>query len=175
MCNLKDVREIIKGLDEITGLNGADLPIQQKNSKKVLGCFVHSVVRNGVTKQVIRRTPTRFEFSTVILNCSKQTLEQVVKHEYAHYMALVKYNDNCQHDWRFKQCCQIIGASADEPTFSNNEVDQQTLKMSKYVVTCQGCGAQFTYQRKCPTLTACQQNSAKCGCGCHQFTVVQNY
>ena len=173
MCNLKDVREILKQLDEVTGLNGADLVLKQTNSKKTLGSFVHQARR--VNGQVVERTPLRFEFSKLILNCNKQTLLEIVKHEYAHYMALVVYNDNCQHDWRFVEQCNKIGATASEPTFSNNEIEEQTLKMSKYLVQCQGCGHIFTYQRKCKMLTLCQEGMATCGCGCSKFKITQNY
>ena len=45
MFTLKDVQSIIKGLDAVTGLNGAELVFKQTNSKKVLGSFVHAARR----------------------------------------------------------------------------------------------------------------------------------
>jgi predicted SprT family Zn-dependent metalloprotease len=173
MFTLKDVQSIIKGLDEVTGLNGAELVFKQTNSTKVLGSFVHAAHRaNG---QVVRRTPLRFEFSKLVLNCNHETLVEIVKHEYAHYMALMVYNDNCEHDWRFVEQCKKIGAKASEPKFTNKQIKEQTIKLAKYVVECQGCGAVFTYQRKCNTLTACQEGTARCSCGCTDFKITQNH
>jgi predicted SprT family Zn-dependent metalloprotease len=173
MFTLKDVQSIIKGLDAVTGLNGAELVFKQTNSKKVLGSFVHAVRR--VNGQIVQRTPLRFEFSKLILNCNRETLVEIVKHEYAHYMALMVYNDNCEHDWRFVEQCKKIGARASEPSFTNKYIEEQSIKMAKYVVECQGCGTVFTYQRKCNTLTACQEGNAKCSCGCTNFKITQNH
>ena len=173
MFTLKDVQSIIKGLDEVTGFNGAELVFKQTNSKKTLGSFVHAAHR--VNGQVVKRTPLRFEFSKITLNCNQETLVEIVKHEYAHYMALMVYNDNCEHDWRFVEQCKKIGARASEPTFTNTQIKEQTIKLAKYVVECQGCGAVFTYQRKCNTLTACQEGTARCSCGCTNFKVTQNH
>lgn len=173
MFTLKHVQSILKQLDEVTGLNGASLVLKQTKSTKTLGSFVHAVRR--VNGQVVERTPLRFEFSTLVLNCNEQTLVEIVKHEYAHYMALVVYNDNCNHDWRFVEQCRKIGASACEPTFSNKYIQEQSLKMAKYLVECTNCGQVFTYQRKCATLTACANGNAECHCGCREFKITQNY
>ena len=176
MFTLKDVRKMLKELDEITGFNGAGLELKTTNTKRTLASHVHRITRTPYG-EVVSRTPVRFEFSKLILSCDEETLREVVKHEYAHYMALVEYNDNCGHDWRFKKMCEVIGASADEPTFTNNSIQEQSVKMAKYVVTCNKCGHVYTYSRMCNTLKSvqAQDGTVRCACGCHDLTLTQNY
>lgn len=173
MLNITYVRNLIKELDEMTGLSGADLPLKVTKTQKTLASFVYTTFRRG--QIVTDRVPTRFEFSRLALSCDEETLKEIVKHEYAHYMALVTYRDKCGHDYRFKKMCKQIGASANEPTFSSNSIEEQSLKLAKYVVTCEGCGQVYTYNRMCPTLRACKEGKAECPCGCKNFTVKQNH
>ena len=176
MATLKDVRNILVELDEMTGLNGASLDLKQNNGKRVLASHVFQNVRDASGK-IVQRRPVRFEFSKLSLSCDMDTLREIVKHEYAHYMALVKYNDNCGHDWRFKEMCKQIGANANETTYTNQSIMQASVKLAKYVVTCDNCGHQYTYSRKCRTLDLVRTGSpyVTCKCGSHNFTYKQNY
>ena len=175
MHTLKDVQKIIKGLDMITGLNGSELELKQTKNVRTLASFTHRTVTWG--GRVTRREPVRFEFSTLVLSCDYKTLEEIVKHEYAHYMALVEYNDQCHHDWRFKKMCKQIGANANEPTFSNESIRNSLIKKAKYVVICKECGYVYTYSRDCETLRLSKAGSplVSCSCGSHEFEVKQNY
>ena len=172
MHTLKDVQKIIKGLDMITGLNGSELELKQTKNVRTLASFTHRTVKWG--GRVARREPVRFEFSTLVLSCDYKTLEEIVKHEYAHYMALVTFNENCNHDWRFKQMCAQIGASANEPSFSNKSIMSASAKLAKYTATCTSCGYIYTFSRKCSTLDACRVGAATCSCGSDKFAVKQN-
>lgn len=173
MANLNDVRKMMERLDNMTGMSGAGLQFKKTRSSKILGSFVHMTQSRGGV--VVKRTPVRFEFSEVILSCNESTLWEIVKHEYAHYMATVRFQDNCHHDWRFKECCREIGASADEPTFTNANLEEQSRKMAKYVVTCENCGSTTTFQRMCNTLRAIDNNDATCTiCGCNHFHIKTN-
>ena len=176
MFTLSDVRKMLVELDNQTGLSGATLELKVKNTKKELACHVHKVRRNA-SGQVVERVPVRFEFSKLILSCDEQTLSEVVKHEYAHYMSVVKYNDNCGDDYRFKKMCVIIGANANEPTFTNNSLQQQSMKMAKYNVICGDCNHVYNYHRMCGVLKSIkvQDKTVQCHCGSYNLTVKQNY
>ena len=176
MRTLKFVRNIIKELDKETGLDGASLELKRNKTTRQLGCFTFSKItyRNGGGTTY---TPKSFTFSEVVLDCDDDTIREIVKHEYAHYMALVTYNDQCHHDYRFKEMCQQIGANANEPTFGNDSIRSSLVKKSKYVLTCKECGHVYTYSRNCQTLELAKAGSplVSCSCGCHEFEVKQNY
>ena len=176
MRTLKFVRNIIKELDKETGLDGASLELKRNKTTRQLGCFTYSKIThrsNGETTY----TPKSFTFSEVVLESDDDTIREIVKHEYAHYMALVEYNDQCHHDWRFKKMCKQIGANANEPTFSNESIRNSLIKKAKYVVICKECGYVYTYSRDCETLRLSKAGSplVSCSCGSHEFEVKQNY
>ena len=52
MATLKDVRNILVELDEMTGLNGASLDLKQNNGKRVLASHVFQNVRDASGKIV---------------------------------------------------------------------------------------------------------------------------
>lgn len=176
MRTLKFVRNIIKELDEQTGLDGASLELKRNKSTRQLGCFTFTqyTFRNGggVTYSI-----EGFTFSDVVLGCDDDTIREIVKHEYAHYMALVTFKDNCHHDYRFKEMCRRIGANANEPTFGNESIKNSLIKKAKYVLTCKECGHVYTYSRNCETLRLAKAGSPSvhCNCGCHEFEFKQNH
>lgn len=177
MRTLKFVRNIIKELDKETGLDGASLELKRNKTTRQLGCFTFSKItyRNGGGTTY---TPQSFTFSEVVLDCDDETIREIVKHEYAHYMALVTYNDCCKHDYRFKEMCRKIGANANEPTFSNESVKNSLIQKAKYTLTCKHCGHVYTYSRKCQALDLAKAGSplVECAhCGCHEFEYKQNH
>ena len=175
MRTLKFVRGIIKELDAQTGLDGASLELKRNKTTRQLGCFTYSKTRfmDGGSFY----SPKSFTFSEVVLDCDDETIREIVKHEYAHYMALVTYNDSCNHDYRFKEMCRQIGANANEPTFSNESVKNSLIQKAKYTLTCKQCGHVYTYSRKCQTLELAKAGSplVSCSCGCHEFEFKQNH
>lgn len=175
MNTVQDVREILNELDKLTNMSTKHMTIEVKNTTKVLASCVHRIYRNEY-REVVKRECVRFEVSKLILNCSKETLTEVIKHEYAHFMSVTIYQDNCGHDYRFKEMCKKIGASADEPTFTNNDVEEQSKKMAKYHVTCEDCGHVYTYSRMCPTLKDVRdgKRNVRCSCGSKNLTFKQN-
>ena len=170
MATVHDVKEMMRKLDKITGMNGASIPVKTSNTTRTLASFVFYNCGKVVGIQ-----PVRFEFSKVILSCNEETLWEIVKHEYSHYVANTRHKDNCHHDYRFKEVCEEIGASANEPTFSNADLRQAQVKMAKYVVTCRGCGSVSTFSRMCNTLRAIDNHNATCcKCGGDDFHIKTN-
>lgn len=169
---LDDVRRMIAALDEHTGLNGSDLPLKEDKSVKKLACFTYSIHRSykGTSYH-----PKSFTFSKLILSCSREALWETVKHEYAHYMALIRHGENCGHDYRFKAICKEIGAENDEPQRGDKEIVEKAKELSKYTLICDSCNSSWIYMKWCKTLTYAKKNGLRCGCGCDQFTIRQNY
>lgn len=176
MRTLKFVRNIIKELDQQTGLDGASLELKRNKTTRQLGCFTFAKITYKYGGEVTY-TPKSFTFSEVVLECDDDTIREIVKHEYAHYMTLIEYNDQCHHDWRFKEMCAQIGANANEPTFGNDSIKNSLIKKAKYVLTCKECGHVYTYSRNCQTLKLAKAGSplVHCNCGCHEFDFKQNH
>ena len=175
MFNVQDVRNILNELDEKTGMSTKDMTIDVKNTTKTLASCVHRVYRD-VYGNVVKRQCVRFEVSKLILNCNYDTLKEVMKHEYAHFMSIQVYQDNCGHDSRFKEMCRKIGANFNEVSVSTKDIEEQSRKMAKYHVICDECGHIYTYNRMCQTLKdvkECRKN-VKCGCGSRNLTFKQN-
>ena len=171
MFTINDFRKVIKELDEMTGMNGADLPIKRTKSQRTLASFVSSVTRNTLTNQVVRVEPVRFEVSGLILSLNdEKTFREIIKHEYCHYLANIINQDNCNHDKRFKEQCRRIGAEASEPTFTNNAIQEASEKLAKHRLICNECGHVHTFSRMCSTIKAAVQGNATCSCGSRSFT-----
>ena len=97
---IQDIREEIAKLDKITGLSGRKLPIYFCVDWGVLGSYIYE-----------DKKAFAFSFQH-FWNDFKWTMEDaidVIKHEYAHYMDEVLYN-NHGHGETWKKCCLRIGA-----------------------------------------------------------------
>ena len=175
MFNVNDVRNILDELDNMTGMSTKDMTIEVKNTTKTLASCVHRIYRDSYGN-VKKRQCVRFEVSKLILNCNYETLKEVMKHEYAHFMSTTIYQDNCGHDSRFKEMCRKIGAEFNEVSVNTTDIEEQSLKMAKYHVICEECGHIYTYQRMCSTLKYIKEGRkvVKCGCGCSNLTFKQN-
>lgn len=93
------VREEIKRLDEITGLDGAKCPISFGNARRRLGCYCYA---DGGS----------FRFSNYYFQDNDWPVEcaiDVIRHEYAHYMNH-QVNNASGHGVLWKECCKIVGA-----------------------------------------------------------------
>ena len=175
MFTIQDVRNILNDLDKISGMSSKDMTIEVKNTTKVLASCVHRVYRDCYGN-VVKRQCVRFEVSKLILNCNYDTLKEVLKHEYAHFMSIQVYQDNCGHDSRFKEMCRRIGANFNEVSVSTTDIEEQSRKMAKYHVICDECGHIYTYNRMCKTLKDVKEGrkTVRCGCGCKDLTFKQN-
>ena len=95
------IREEISKLDEMTGLEGAKLPIEMIKAHSAQGCFKKH--RNGWMG---------FGFSIYHFmdpNYAVQEAIDTIRHEYAHFMDYVLYG-NFGHGATWKECCNKIGA-----------------------------------------------------------------
>lgn len=95
------IREEMRKLDKITGLNGASLPIEFGYARCRLGYF-----------KLSNRKPEKFYFSKAYLEDEGFLYEEaidLIRHEYAHYMDWMIFGQ-CGHGKTWKKCCNDIGA-----------------------------------------------------------------
>lgn len=95
------IRDELRRLDAVTGLNGAALPIEFTNARRVLGSFCHSDIE-----------PLCFRFSRPWMTGDDLAHAQaidVIRHEYAHYMDYMDRGTS-SHGRQWKDCCRRIGA-----------------------------------------------------------------
>jgi len=96
----KKIRAELKRLDDFTGLKGATLPIKFGKAKTSLAYF--SPAKDNM----------HFYFSNFYFQDPEFPVEDkndVIRHEYAHYMDYV-INGVCGHGVTWKMCCNRIGA-----------------------------------------------------------------
>lgn len=181
---MNDVRVIIKDVERATGEKlQLEVKVNGRLKKALARCFTS--VRNGV------HVPTKLEFGRLILNVSDyEIFRQIVLHELGHAIANRRYQDNCNHDSRFKKVCQEIGCTNTGAYCSveySNALQQAYERMNgttttskpkqqttKYHVICKDCGHVHHYSRKCDAIT----NTGNYRCGkCHssKLYVEQNW
>ena len=189
--DLEDVKNIISNVEKITGEDLSHLEINYNPRLKTTLAWCknyisyQSVRQNGKTvKKINWIKPYCLEFGTVILNVKKyETFEQTVLHEIAHALANKKYNDDCGHDYRFKEMCEKIGCYESGAKTSETDILDTMKKMndekmkkgkkenntSVYVVKCSHCGKTLkTYKTHCDTVKKIENGVKNWTCGhCH--------
>lgn len=115
------IRKELKRLDDITGFNGAKLPIKLGNAKGTLGRFKYS-----------NNDSLEFNFSKHYFLDSNFPVEEkldTIRHEYAHYMDYMM-TGHSSHGNNWRKCCRIVGAF---PTrlFSQERADSFIEKHKK--------------------------------------------
>lgn len=122
------IREEMKRLDRITGLEGATLPISFGNARNTLGFF--SLVNNK---------SGRFRFSRVYFedpSWPQENALDVIRHEYAHYMDF-ELNGTVGHGITWKMCCIKVGAmprriyNDQGDRYRKEKLRQEKLEMKK--------------------------------------------
>ena len=181
--NVKDVQVIIEEIEERTG-ESLDLEIKVNGRLKraIARCFT-KVVRG-------KHIPTKLEFGRPILEVENyEIFKQVTLHEIAHAIANKRHQDNCGHDWRFKEVCREIGCTntgthcsveyslalqlAFDKINGTTTTKRQTNK-TKYHVICKDCGHIHHYSRKCDAIV--NTGNYRCAkCKSDKLRVQQNW
>ena len=94
------IRQELQRLDDRTGLNGSDLIIKFNNAKRCLGEY--------------NSQEMTFRFSNYYFQDPDWPVEEaldVIRHEYAHYMAHMIYGEQgLGHNPYWRKCCLVVGA-----------------------------------------------------------------
>ena len=108
---VEDVKKILKKLDKKANTNYASLPIKvSARMTRALGGAVCEITINRITKKQ-KVEALEFKFSRFFLDAylSESDFESIVAHEFLHLYTNVKYQENCNHDKRYKAECTKLG------------------------------------------------------------------
>lgn len=126
-----------------------DVPVViNKRIKRTLGrCFIK---RTGLAAR-----PYKIEIAQFLLdNATDKSIEAVIAHECAHYIAAVMAPSSQGHDEIFKSICKRIGTTNDGANYSDIEWAITPDKMYKYSFYCKKCGEFICGRsRKCHSVT----------------------
>ena len=114
---LEMIQAEMRRLDAITGLHGADIPCEfRRGFSCTLGLFHPGNRINGESE--MKFSFSLSHFSDVTNPGSETSKLDIVRHEYAHYYAWVKYGDG-GHGKYWKKACGIVGCNPSR--FENRE------------------------------------------------------
>lgn len=164
MMTEKDIKNRCSGICKAVGYNFY-IPVKiNKRLTRTLGRVIHICYRDTIV-------PQSMEISYKLLETGdEKMIDEVIKHECAHYLVAVETHKDHGHDATFKEMCARIDCTFDTPStkvaaFKNTDY--------KYIVTCNFCKKIVgQYHRagkvvKNPSLYSC-----KCG---GSLSVTQNW
>ena len=106
---VNDVKRILKEMDKIANTNYSTLPIKTSaRMTRALGGAVCRITRCGMRTSV---RALEFKFSRFFLDAylTDKDFKDIVAHEWMHLYVNELYQENCNHDKRFKDACKKFG------------------------------------------------------------------
>lgn len=153
MRTIQDVRKVLNELDKISGFDSTGVEVVRSRQTKTLASFSFRL------RPVVE--PVQFKISKTVLCLNEENFREIIKHEYAHFMATVVHNENCYHDYRFIEMCKKIGASFTEPRVTNDDIQEVTKRLAKHRILCK-CGFEQSFSRMCETIRWAKKGYCKC-------------
>ena len=88
--------------------------------------------------------PQRIEFSSRLLRGDNDEIDEVIRHEMAHYLLLMDTHENHNHDYLWRKYAKRLGCDP-RAAINMKSVDtgRKTLDY-KYIVKCPSCGRTIT-------------------------------
>lgn len=143
---------------------GIDLAKYQNIDIAVNARLTRTLGRCCYTRNAGKVTPSKIEFSKLFLETgTKQTIEDVIKHECAHAIACIETGERQGHNNYFKAVCARVGTDNDQcATQAKFEVDD--TQVYKYFVYCKKCGKLVgKYHRRGKVIQNLPYYTCKCG------------
>ena len=151
---LNQIRKEYDRLDEICGVNTniVRLEISSRLSRK-LGYFkVKRVGGFEVFGMNFGKSELSITFSDRIFDMPGKVFTEVIRHEYAHAAAFLKYpGEKLGHGPRWKEICRQVGCEA-RTHIDTDSVAPALRRPVKYTLRCKNCGAYSNYTRMCKTI-----------------------
>lgn len=120
--------------------------------------------------------PLYVEFSERLMkNADEESVINVIGHEAAHYIVIMRTHEYHQHDALFRSVCREIGIENDGPESSIKwDIDEKELY--RYQIYCPTCKEAIPggYQRMCKTLKEIDSFEC-CRCGGSGLQVRKNW
>lgn len=98
--------------------------------------------------------PTKIEISRQLLEtATDESIEAVIAHECAHYVACALTHENHGHDSTFRYYCQKIGTTNDTAAYKNLQRIKPREEIYKYTICCSKCGELIAVRSRACRLT----------------------
>lgn len=127
----EDIRKILDECSLKTGLSSEGIPVSiSSRMEKTYGSFQFRIKDGNIE-------PLAFKFSLKLISGDfpEKTVEDTVKHEFAHYYANVINNRNCNHGPEFKKACRLLGIP-EGVWFTGNHIMKEKAGYSLYCSEC---------------------------------------
>ena len=137
---LDDVRLLLARTGDILDFDCRDVPVEiSTRMEKTMGSFFFREKEGKII-------PHSFRFSEVLLSgrYEENVVRSVIIHEYAHFYANVKTQENHMHDDYFKSICKRLGISSE--TYFKQLLPE--VKKKGYILVCSKCGQKVAHRRK---------------------------
>ncbi len=137
---IEDVRKLLAETGEAMGFDCSFVPVEiSTRMEKTMGSFLFREEKGKII-------PHAFRFSQILLSgyYHEDVVRNVIIHEYAHYYANVKDNQNHRHDAYFKRVCEALGI----PSHTYFKELLPKTKKNAYILVCSKCGSKVAVRRK---------------------------
>ena len=168
MHTLEEVRTEYDRLDRLLGIDTRSIELRvSKRAVRQLGSF--RAPKRGAGSM-------RITLSALIFTDDAQFWD-TVRHEYAHAAVHLLYpGENHGHDRVWKQMCRVVGCDPKRLAPEQGQAAELRRARAKYIVRCDGCGAESRYVRRGKTvelLLRGRGRSLRCRrCGGSRFTLL---
>lgn len=170
MYTLDKIEIQFKGICAKAGVS-CNVPITiNSRLTRTFGRVINNYIRATETWR-----PTKVEFSKQFIETSSDaSIEDVIKHEAAHFIANSRTGKNCGHNSYFKKVCAEIGTTNDGTTTKvERTVDESSLY--KYAIYCDTCNKVIGGKsRMCRTIKEIKFCTCK-ACNTSNLRVIQNW
>lgn len=157
--SIEDIKEVLNEAVEKgkVSIDNVEIKISSKRNKRSLGSCESIKTIHGI------RT-VKIQISYWLANgyYDEESVRNTILHEYAHHHANTIHNESCNHDYRWKESCILVGAKP-ERLAMNYKCDYAQLKEDmnsgttyqrkkepkspKYKLTCKCCEKNFYKHR----------------------------
>ena len=140
MHTIEDIRAEYDRLDAILGIDTSEVQLAiSRRSVKRLGSCRYPAPGSGA--------PMKITISALVLDDEAQ-FRDTVRHEYAHAAVyLLHPGERHGHDAVWKGVCRRIGCAPRSLAPAGEDVERARRERARYMVRCNGCGAETYYLR----------------------------
>gem|GEM_PF-667968 len=137
---LEEVRSLLVKTGDAFDFDCREVPVEiSTRMEKTMGSFLFREKEGKII-------PHSFRFSEVLLSgvYDENVVSSVIIHEYAHFYANVKTQENHMHDAYFKSICKRLRISSE--TYFRQLLPE--IKKKGYILVCSKCGQKVAERRK---------------------------
>lgn len=160
---LDDVRAEYDRLDKLCGVStaGVTLRISTKATRRYGLCH-HKWQRDYSRADGGYYYPDYIAITDFVFDCENEFWD-VIRHEYAHALVMLRDGRNHGHDAVWKAACREVGCRPERCSGAAETAQKVAVKKEnryKYQVVCEKCGASWRYMRATKVVQALQKGKA---------------